>query len=135
MFTSANEARSYILGGKGTITLTSAKTGAHYTYRFRQPSEDTPIFVSLLSGPDNERSYTYLASIFGGENLRLTKASRAHAETPSWKALAWTWKALAQDVIPESLTIQHEGSCGRCGRKLTHPESIASGIGPVCGNM
>lgn len=25
-----------------------------------------------------------------------------------------------------------EGACGRCGRKLTVPGSIASGIGPTC---
>jgi len=26
----------------------------------------------------------------------------------------------------------HEGACGRCGRTLTVPESIASGFGPEC---
>jgi hypothetical protein len=26
----------------------------------------------------------------------------------------------------------HEGKCCRCGRKLTVPASIASGIGPEC---
>jgi hypothetical protein len=27
---------------------------------------------------------------------------------------------------------QHTGKCGRCGRKLTDPQSIARGIGPDC---
>ena len=134
MFNSAHDAQAYIRGGKGEITLTSAKTGAHYTYRFRQPRADAPIFVSLLSGPDNESSYTYLASIFDGTHLRLTRASRALADTPSWRALSWTWERLARGVIPSTLTIQHEGACGRCGRKLTHPESIAAGLGPICSN-
>lgn len=40
--------------------------------------------------------------------------------------------AIAGGVIPPSLEVWHEGRCGRCGRALTVPESIASGIGPVC---
>jgi hypothetical protein len=36
------------------------------------------------------------------------------------------------DDLPESLEIWHEGSCLRCGRKLTVPESIESGYGPEC---
>ena len=34
--------------------------------------------------------------------------------------------------IPEHLEIFHEGRCCACGRKLTTPESILSGIGPEC---
>ena len=29
----------------------------------------------------------------------------------------------------------HEGRCGRCGRKLTVPESIEAGYGPECINL
>jgi hypothetical protein len=28
--------------------------------------------------------------------------------------------------------VWHEGSCARCGKKLTVPESIESGFGPEC---
>jgi hypothetical protein len=31
-----------------------------------------------------------------------------------------------------NLEIWHEGRCGRCGRKLTVPESIHNGYGPEC---
>ena len=34
--------------------------------------------------------------------------------------------------MPAELEVWHQGSCGKCGRPLTVPESIASGIGPVC---
>jgi hypothetical protein len=30
------------------------------------------------------------------------------------------------------LAVYHEGRCGACGRRLTTPESISSGLGPVC---
>jgi hypothetical protein len=29
----------------------------------------------------------------------------------------------------------HEGKCGRCGRLLTVPSSIESGIGPECSKI
>jgi hypothetical protein len=31
--------------------------------------------------------------------------------------------------------VWHEGRCGRCGRKLTVPESIESGFGPECASI
>ena len=37
-----------------------------------------------------------------------------------------------QGRMPLTLTVFHDGKCGRCGRKLTVPESIQSGLGPVC---
>jgi len=30
------------------------------------------------------------------------------------------------------LNFFHEGKCGKCGRKLTTPESIKNGFGPTC---
>jgi hypothetical protein len=30
------------------------------------------------------------------------------------------------------MELWHEGRCGKCGRALTVPESIESGLGPVC---
>ena len=37
---------------------------------------------------------------------------------------------LAAGSMPANVEINHEGRCGRCGRALTVPESVASGIGP-----
>lgn len=34
--------------------------------------------------------------------------------------------------VLNKLSYYHEGRCGRCRRKLTVPESIINGIGPVC---
>ena len=32
----------------------------------------------------------------------------------------------------ETVQVWHEGRCGKCGRKLTVPESLTSGLGPEC---
>jgi hypothetical protein len=34
--------------------------------------------------------------------------------------------------LPKGLKVHHEGRCCRCGRKLTVPESIETGLGPEC---
>jgi len=36
------------------------------------------------------------------------------------------------DYHRKGCTILREGRCIRCNRKLTHPDSILSGIGPEC---
>jgi hypothetical protein len=33
----------------------------------------------------------------------------------------------------KTIKVYHSGKCGKCGRKLTTPESIKSGLGPYCG--
>jgi hypothetical protein len=34
--------------------------------------------------------------------------------------------------LPDFIEVWHEGKCGKCGRTLTVPSSIESGIGPEC---
>jgi hypothetical protein len=37
-----------------------------------------------------------------------------------------------EGILGATLEFWHEGRCGRCGRRLTVPDSIASGYGPEC---
>jgi hypothetical protein len=39
------------------------------------------------------------------------------------------WK---NQELPGGYKIHHEGRCGKCGRLLTVPESVETGIGPEC---
>jgi predicted metal-dependent hydrolase len=43
------------------------------------------------------------------------------------------WK-LVESLCP-GFNVHHEGKCGRCGRLLTVPSSIESGIGPECSKI
>lgn len=131
-FASAADALQFINGGNATVTLQSKKTGARFTYRIRASKDGAVHFVSLLNGPDNETAYAYFGYIRRGYfNHGGTKA-RVSADASSAKAFAWAYRSFAQGVIPDSLEVWHEGRCGRCGRKLTVPSSIASGFGPEC---
>ena len=147
-FETAEDALRFIFAGKATVTLTSKATGEHFTYRVdKGKEENAPYFVKVLNGPDNYANYMYIGFIQDpaaalGEKGRPVHISRTagliagrkgHPDAPSFKAFAWALRYLKErNEVPEQMTIQHEGKCCRCSRKLTHPDSIASGIGPEC---
>lgn len=132
--------REYMLAGNATFTLVSKKTGARFTYRIRavEPGSTGPVthFVSLLVGPDNENAFKYLGHVTG-ELPRYFhgRKSKTEASAPSARAIMWMWDQVfaAEDrPLPDAVEFWHEGSCGRCGRKLTVPSSVERGIGPEC---
>jgi hypothetical protein len=126
------QARAYMLAGAARVTLVSVKTGTRFTYRIAVKDEGRVAFVGALVGADNERDFAFLGTIFDGARFAHGRKSRIGADAPSVKAFAWAWAALSAGRVPETLEIWHEGRCGRCGRALTVPGSIASGIGPEC---
>jgi hypothetical protein len=131
--TDGQHARQFALAGNARLTLVSVKTGTRFTFRVqRGKQDDAPHFVSLLSGSDNESDYVFLGTIFGDSAYRHGRKSRVSADAPSAKGWAWAWAFLARGELPPACEVWHEGRCGRCGRALTVPESIASGLGPEC---
>jgi hypothetical protein len=135
-FTSAAAAKQFMLGGNATITIVSGKTGTRFTYKIRKADQDEVWFVSLLSGPDNERDYSYLGRLDASGKLwagrRTPKPGDVGVGAPSSLAFAYAWGRVQAGLMRDSLEIWHEGRCGRCNRKLTVPASIESGFGPEC---
>ena len=95
------------------------------------------------------------------KRLRTTKRSRAKVRRPwkgqwvnelDWNTVAtlrkydnapecpqvlavflWTVHMMVNDrPMPDGYGVYHMGRCMRCGRDLTEPESIKSGLGPYC---
>lgn len=127
-----NGMRTYALAGNSTFTLQGARE--RFTYRVKKvPEGDGVFFVSVLSGPDNESAYQY-AGLIRGETFGRTAKSRITSEAPSLRAFSWWWSNLAAGRGDRVSRVQfwHEGRCGRCGRTLTVPSSVARGIGPEC---
>jgi hypothetical protein len=141
--TTALAAREYLRAGRATITLVSLRTGARFTYRVSTPTDrntgepatDGTLMVSVLTGSDNTSSYTWLGRVVreifyvGRKN---PKPGEIRKDAPCSVAFEFAWKALLRGEIPTGLEIWHEGRCGRCGRKLTVPTSVARGFGPEC---
>lgn len=133
----AENALDYILAGNAKVTLVSKSTGQRFTYKVATPKGKTsPHFVRLLTGPDNRHNYSYMGRIVPGGQYIHDKRNRAGAEdSPSTKGFRWVlYRLVGRDfaTVDANVEIWHEGKCGRCGRTLTVPESIATGIGPVC---
>jgi len=136
--TDAGDVYQYITGGRGAFTLLSLTTGTRFTYKISTTKNRHPFFVSLLTRPDNETGYEYLGTIFNTDGTlvyRSTPKSRIAAGAQSNKAISWFLTAINKGVMPEQVAFFHEGRCGRCGRKLTTPESIKRGLGPHCANI
>ena len=136
----------FLHGGRAVVTVVSKRTKKRFTFRFTRPKPDPqrgndapPTFVSVLTGPDNETAYSYMGTMFPGRADPLaivhTAKSRIGSDAPSASAAQWFVRAVAAGgPVLEQCEVWHEGRCGRCGRVLTVPESIASGFGPECIN-
>lgn len=123
----------FMMAGRATVTLKSKRTGKHYTYKVNKGKKDgAPHFVNLMTGPDNENSFTYMACIFEGKNLRWTQKSCVPSDSAPFAAFRYVFERLLEGTEPSGVEVYHSGRCGACGRKLTTPESVASGIGPIC---
>ena len=123
----------FFTGGNATFTVDNGQ-GVHYTFKIRQPKGCDKHFVSLLTGPCNETSYTYLGIVdtITGE-VRLTAKSKYKDDTTPVKVIRWALKhAFTDKLLPDGYTLKHAGKCGCCGRTLTEPTSLLRGIGPEC---
>lgn len=140
--------KTFLLAGNAKFTISvpqQFQTGgmaARYTFRIKrsEPTAQFPKpawFVSLLTGPDNETSYTYLGKLgeFTGQVVTTQKSRYTQDSNPVRllnKVLVRVWCDDHQAFEQYGFQIRHEGKCGRCGRTLTVPESIDVGIGPEC---
>ncbi len=131
--TDAASAIKFLLAGNAYATFVSGRTGARFTYHVEAPK--TPgfkgWFVSVLDGPDNTHDYAYLGCIFDDKSFRHGRKSRIAPDAESVRAFAWVWASL-QDGVLGGVEVHHAGRCGRCGRMLTVPESVETGLGPEC---
>jgi hypothetical protein len=135
-----DDIKAYVFAGNATFTLLSVSTQNRFTYKVRKPKDDEErtakwgesFFVSLLRGPSNEDDFAYMG-VIDKKGFHATNKSRMGPEAPSWKAFAYFLARMAAGGEPSTtMEFWHEGRCGRCGRKLTVPVSVARGIGPEC---
>jgi len=129
---SFEDIKNFLYGGNSTITLRSLQTGKHYTYKVSISDNNEIFFVSVLSGSDNTINYSYIGIIIKDKRFTLTKKSKVNADSISFKAFDYFYKQILSGKINNKLEVLHSGTCAKCGRKLTTPESIRCGFGPIC---
>lgn len=128
----------FLLAGNSTFTVSNPE-GKHYTFKVKRTKHKNAngkykFFISYLTGPD---FYTYLGMVVsphdGYGHVTLTQASKLNILSLPFKVSNWAVKHIfTEKPLPEGYKVDHAGKCGRCGRKLTTPESIKLGLGPIC---
>ncbi len=125
----------------GRYTIQSAQTGEHRTFWIRTQPKDAEFapgrrVLALLTGSQNDDWDHYTGFAFvdnGGIQVWRSKAEKSQL-WGQYADMLWT---LALDGAFSTWTekgyrIQQEGQCCVCNRPLTNPESIRTGIGPIC---
>lgn len=135
---SSEQIKDFLFAGNAKFTIESTKTNNHYTYLVKKASmkdENSVYFVSILSGPDNTSSFSYIGIITRDKVFRHTQKSKVSTDTISFKAFNYFFNQVVSNKIKGDINVYHSGVCGRCGRLLTTPSSVTSGFGPICKNL
>lgn len=145
-------AKQFVLGGRAFITISNGK-GVHYTFRIikwhpkdretgKLKKEIVKFFVGVLVNPDNEHDYADLGTL-DPKTYQISQPNYTNRRHPyvsqtdvRFKVAQWMFDHIVREQEftgkSEGYSIRHSGRCGRCGRKLTTPESIDTGLGPEC---
>lgn len=115
----------------GRITVQNTATGQWRTFEVKArqfPDGELKRVVALLSGPEREDSSNWKGFGFATpEGVRVWRAQRGGVFDCYAKIL--NDPARGEQL---GLVYLYSARCRRCNRPLTVPESIRSGIGPVC---
>ena len=117
----------------GIITVENTNKGTHRTFRVRTQKDDANFapgsrVLSLLVGADNTNDYQGIGFVKEDGRVILWRRYR----TEYMEALVRVLQR--PDVfVKKGCEYHYEEKCRKCNRTLTTPESIKSGIGPVCG--
>ena len=122
---------------EATYTLTNDKAGTHLTFRIRRPKGFKTMLVDVMTGSCNESDYEYIGSMNRGLYIK-AKEKVSPTAAKKLNGLRWYMIQASRAVngngsLPNGVSLHHDGKCTCCGRKLTNPESLSTGIGPICG--
>jgi len=122
-----SDLKGFLLAGNAMATFMNRETGNKYLYRVRRTHK---------GAIDWERKRSWLVAmktITGFQNIGVILWNgqyKGKDASQGQKVFDWVWRH--QNHLPPQVEVWHIGRCGQCGRKLTDPESVERGIGPVC---
>lgn len=115
------------------VTILNPATGQHRTFCIETQSDDASFapgkrVVSLLIGPNRSEWSDWQSFAFATDQG--IKVWRSYGGTDFERFANMLenpikWQAKGAEYMAEI-------ACRRCGRPLTHPESIQTGLGPIC---
>lgn len=113
-----------LFAGKAVLTFESIASGDHRTFKITELKKAL-YSVHVRKGP----TYHIIGKI---DNMTFFPVQDVLLR-PEVNIFSWIYKNLIhKDLLESRIRVYHQGTCVRCGRELTNPESIASGVGPEC---
>lgn len=118
----------------GIFTIKNMKSEQHRTFKVKTQAPDARFapgerIISVLTGSNNEDASSYTGVGFVKKDGIAVWRKQQGSELAALVNFFWKRVALNEHLDFE---LYHEGRCCRCNRKLTVPESIVTGIGPIC---
>ena len=135
--------KKMVSGNRSQFVVQSKQTGKHHVYRVTKPRNTVNggsiRFVSVKDVTGDSRfSYKYLGFIVSENGKdKLVRAGKVKVATSDPRSEGFRFvfenaiNGMAATVL-RSANLYHTGRCFCCGKKLTDPESINLGIGPIC---
>jgi len=117
----------------GCFTVSNLLKSTHRTVKIHTAKKgnlEGKRIISLLTGSDNNNSYSGFGFVENGE----IKVWRRHSGS---RTMTWLANFIASEFSDQKkdhpgIELLVEKRCMKCNRKLTTPESIKAGIGPEC---
>lgn len=139
------------LAGRAVLTFRNFETGSHFTAKIRQRHDKKDRKVKLLAYNvdisllgDKRMGMRYAGMIFTDGPIRMWVSREVDANDQLARVFRWMVGAIqnpavlrgtpsaSDGLIHNRVGLFHEDHCCCCGLPLTHPESIYTGLGPVC---
>jgi hypothetical protein len=136
---SLENALVFMLAGCSEFTMVSGNTGKKLYYRLDKKisSSNSDEFVYWLNVGEQNGTFTYAGVLFFDNNDKRFKFGRGARGklNPSdirVRSILFVLNNLNNNKTNMPLKIYHVGKCGRCGKRLTDPSSILTGLGATC---
>jgi hypothetical protein len=127
--------KDFFFAGKAIVTLRNSNTGNRFTYKITKSKGNNPVyFINVFTGTENTNKfhYTFIGTVFQQKDFKYSPKSQMPANAKPITIITLFFNFLHNNTLPKDVEVWHEGKCGCCGRSLTVPESLLSGIGPEC---
>jgi hypothetical protein len=132
------EIAKFISAGNAEFVIEDTRTGRHSEYKvtkhkyFDDGNRKWNVLL-LCRDSSGDSGYAYLGYIEKGMFHHHALYSVYDEESDQFTSFDSCFLRVGRGrELPDFISFYHLGRCGRCGRKLTDPESINRGLGPKC---
>ena len=120
----------------GLYTIRNKETGNWRTFRIKTQPADAKFapgerILGLLTGPDNTSSYKGFAFV-NDSGVHLWNRYKNDKNLSVYAKMVWALLTIPTHPLQPKYQIDISKRCLICNRPLTTPESLDTGIGPIC---